>query len=55
MTCGKQLNAVEAEGFNAASVSVFGGIPATCYAKDDLTSDFGIQPDTGYWSPGRHA
>lgn len=45
--CGKQLNAVEAEGFNAAGVSVYGGIAPTCHATDDRTSDFGIHPDTG--------
>jgi len=44
--CGRQLNAVEAEGFNAAGVSVFGGIPATCYAADDRTKDFGLNDDT---------
>lgn len=45
--CDQQLNAIEAEGFNAAGVSVFGGVPAACYAKDDITLDFGINYDTG--------
>ena len=45
--CGRQLNAIEAEGFNAAGVSVFGGVAANCYAKDDPTRDFGFNPDTG--------
>lgn len=45
--CGRQLNAIEAEGTNAAGVSVFGGIPATCYAADDRTRNYGIDVDTG--------
>lgn len=45
--CGRQLNAIEAEGFNTAGVSVFGGIPAACYAADDRTSNFGIDSETG--------
>ena len=45
--CGRQLNAIEAEGFNAAGESVFGGIPATCYAVDDRTLDFGINETSG--------
>lgn len=45
--CGRQLNAIEAEGVNAAGVSVFGGITAACYAKDDRTRDFGFDADTG--------
>jgi len=45
--CGQQLNAIEAEGFNDAGVSVFGGIPATCFAFDDRTRDFGLNPNTG--------
>ncbi|NND93056.1 MAG: hypothetical protein HKN42_19525 [Granulosicoccus sp.] len=43
--CDLRLNAVEAEGINAAGVSVFGGVPATCFAADDITSDFGIDED----------
>ncbi|MDB4223180.1 S41 family peptidase [Granulosicoccus sp.] len=45
--CGRQLNAIEAEGINAVGVSVFGGIPATCYAADDRTRNFGIDVETG--------
>lgn len=44
--CGQQLNAIEAEGFNAAGVSVFGGIPADCIAIDDRTRNFGFDPET---------
>lgn len=40
--CGLRLNAIEAEGFNAAGVSVFGGVPATCKAEDDRSHDFGL-------------
>jgi len=40
--CSKRINALEAEGFNAAGVSVFGGIPADCAASDDQTRDFGL-------------
>lgn len=40
--CEEQLAVIEAEGFNAAGVSVFGGVPATCYAEDDLTRNFGL-------------
>lgn len=43
--CGKRLNAIEAEGFNDAGESVFGGIPASCFAADDLTRDFGAGSD----------
>lgn len=43
--CGQRLNAIEAEGFNAADESVFGGIPARCFAADDLTRDFGAGSD----------
>jgi hypothetical protein len=43
--CGVQLNAIEAEGFNAAGVSVFGGMPATCYAEDDTSNGFGLNDD----------
>ena len=39
--CGKRINAMEAEGFNANDVSVFGGISATCFAQDDFTRPFG--------------
>jgi C-terminal processing protease CtpA/Prc len=45
--CGKRLYAIEAEGFNAAGVSVFGGVSATCYARDDRTHDFGFNESTG--------
>lgn len=40
--CGRKLNAIEAEGFNADGVSVFGGMPATCLVEDDRTHDFGL-------------
>lgn len=40
--CGERLNIMEAEGFNANDVSVFGGIAATCFALDDLTAEFGL-------------
>lgn len=43
--CGQRLNAIEAEGFNAAGESVFGGLPARCSATDDLTRDFGVGID----------
>lgn len=43
--CGEQLAVIEAEGFNDAGVSVFGGIPATCYAEDDLTRNLGLNED----------
>lgn len=39
--CGKTLNAMQTQGVNAAGVSVAGGITPTCYAADDLTSEFG--------------
>lgn len=39
--CDKNLNAMEAEGVNANGVSVAGGIPADCYAADDVTRDYG--------------
>ena len=45
--CGRRLNAIEAEGFNSAGVSVFGGIAPTCYAKDDRTLGFGLDANTG--------
>jgi hypothetical protein len=45
--CGRQLNIIEAEGINVAGVSVFSGIPATCYAADDRTRNFGIDVETG--------
>ena len=41
--CEKRINALEAEGFNASGVSVFGGIAADCHAVDDLTRDFGLE------------
>jgi len=40
--CGKRMNALEAEGFNADDNSVYGGIPATCAATDDPSQNFGI-------------
>ena len=40
--CGERLALIEAEGFNDAGVSVFGGIPAMCYGEDDPTVDFGL-------------
>ncbi|MFK7859040.1 MAG: S41 family peptidase [Granulosicoccus sp.] len=40
--CGERLAVIEAEGFNANNVSVFGGIPATCFAVDDRTQNFGL-------------
>ncbi|ASJ72681.1 S41 family peptidase [Granulosicoccus antarcticus] len=43
--CGEQLNAIEAEGFNAAGVSVFGGMPASCQVADDRLHDFGLNDD----------
>ena len=39
--CGKSLNAMEAEGVNALGVTVAGGIPADCFAVDDVTRDYG--------------
>ncbi len=39
--CGKRINAMEAEGFNANDVSVFGGIAADCFAEDDFSRPFG--------------
>lgn len=40
--CGKRMNALEGEGFNANNVSVFGGIPADCFAADDASINFGL-------------
>ncbi len=40
--CGKRMNALEGEGFNANNQSVFGGIPADCQAADDISVDFGL-------------
>jgi len=45
--CGERLNAIEAEAFNAAGESVFGGIVPDCHADDDRLSDFGQNPETG--------
>ncbi len=45
--CGERLNAMEAEGFNASGVSVFGGISATCFAEDDLSQNFGFSSTNG--------
>lgn len=43
--CDERLAVIEAEGFNANGVSVFGGIPATCFAEDDPTREFGRSDD----------
>ena len=48
--CGKRMNALEGEGFNADNVSVFGGIPADCVAHDDISVDFG-QNSSGELEP----
>jgi len=45
--CEQRLFLVEAEGFNAAGNSVFGGIDPTCSAFDDVTRDFGLDENTG--------
>ena len=45
--CDERLNIIQAEGFNANGVSVFGGIEATCFAADDLARNFGTNPVTG--------
>ena len=45
--CDERLNLMEAEGFNAAGMSVFGGIQPICFAADDIQNDFGINPVTG--------
>ncbi len=39
--CGERLHALQAEGFNAGDVSVYGGIAPSCGSTDDVTSDFG--------------
>ena len=39
--CGRQINAMEAVVVNAASVGVFNGLAADCFAEDDLRRDFG--------------
>lgn len=44
--CGKSLNAMEAEGVNKSGVGVAGGIPADCFAADDLANDFGLNTTT---------
>jgi len=41
--CGVSLNAMEADGVNAFGNTVAGGIPADCYAEDDVTRDFGFE------------
>lgn len=41
--CGIVLNAMTIEYLNANGVSVAGGIPADCYAEDDLARNFGLQ------------
>ena len=43
--CGKRMNALEGEGFNANGVSVYGGIEADCFAQDDTSVDWGIVGD----------
>lgn len=43
--CDERLNVIEAEGFNQAGNSVFGGIEPTCFAEDDLSNDLGLKPD----------
>ena len=43
--CGERLAVIEAEGFNTNGISVFGGVPAVCYAEDDLSMDFGLSDD----------
>lgn len=40
--CGKQMHALQAEGFNANNVSVYGGIAPSCGATDDLSHNFGM-------------
>ena len=45
--CDERLNIIQAEGFNANGVSVFGGVEPTCVAADDLTRDFGTNRVTG--------
>lgn len=41
--CEVSLNAIEAENVNANGVSVLGGIAADCYARDDVTNDYGAK------------
>lgn len=41
--CGKTLNLMQVQGVNASGVSVAGGIPADCFAQDDLARNFGQQ------------
>ena len=43
--CGERLAVIQAEGFNLAGNSVFGGVLPTCYAEDDLSTGFGISSD----------
>lgn len=43
--CGQTMHAIQAEGFNANNVSVYGGIAPSCSAVDDVTRDFGM-PDS---------
>ena len=40
--CNERLNIIEAEGFNVAGNSVFGGITPSCLGEDDITRNFGI-------------
>ncbi|MBX2879096.1 MAG: hypothetical protein KTR32_04140, partial [Granulosicoccus sp.] len=44
--CDKTIDAMEAQGTNSNGVSVIGGIPADCYAADDLSRNFGLQSDS---------
>jgi len=41
--CGRALNVMVAERFNAAGVSALGGVEASCFAADDVTRNFGSQ------------
>lgn len=43
--CGIRMNALQGEIFNANGVSVVGGIPADCFAQDDISFDWGIVGD----------
>lgn len=43
--CGKRLDAMEAEGFNVAGVSVAEGIAPDCFGRDDLTRQRGVLAD----------
>lgn len=41
--CGKTLNIMQTQGFNADGLSVLRGISADCHASDDLTRNYGQQ------------